>query len=293
MRKVAMSYKELSNLKHLKLDDSITHTESILSVLSTEDGEKLVKELAVCEGEGYDNKLYTIEQLEKLKHLLNIEEFVYPDGILIVDGHIEGFTFPLINGRNLSLVLSDKNITHEDKIKYLKQIGEVLEKTKKFRKKYKNESFYIGDLHEDNLLVEEKTESIKVVDLDSCKVTGNFSSPSKHLYANRNIRDDEYQYKYPFYNHLFETNENTDLLCYDTIILNYISKYNIGYLKVDDYYKYLDYLDSLGYPKPILDSFCKIYSNEDNDNVYELIDNLPDNFMASYNIFKARTRKKN
>ncbi|UKI28760.1 MAG: hypothetical protein L6V78_07850 [Clostridium sp.] len=60
----------------------------------------------------------------------------------------------------------------EVKIKYLKDIGTILEKMDEVRKYAELEDFYLNDLHEGNFIVDEEG-TLRVIDLDSCKIAGN------------------------------------------------------------------------------------------------------------------------
>ena len=54
-----------------------------------------------------------------------------------------------IKGTNLSIILKEPTITYEEKINYLKSIGNILEQMKNIRKYTELKDFYIGDIHEE------------------------------------------------------------------------------------------------------------------------------------------------
>ena len=41
--------------------------------------------------------------------------------------------------------------------------------------------FYLNDMHENNFIIDNNTDSIRVVDIDSCKINGNYTFGSKYL----------------------------------------------------------------------------------------------------------------
>lgn len=63
---------------------------------------------------------------------------------------------------------------------------------KNIRKYTELKDFYIGDIHEDNFLVDTEKQEIFVADLDSCKIAD------------------------------YKVTEETDIYCYIIMILNYL-----------------------------------------------------------------------
>lgn len=105
--------------------------------------------------------------------------FVLPESLVSINKKIEAFTMKYIKGINLSVILNNPDITYEEKIHYLKSIGRILEQMQNIRKYTNLNNFYLGDIHEDNFLVERDKQEIYIVDLDSCKIAGNKSFPGR------------------------------------------------------------------------------------------------------------------
>ena len=90
---------------------------------------------------------------------------------------------PLIESINLDTILKDINIDNETKIKYLKDIGRILEKMKQVRTHTSITDFYVNDLHESNFIVDKSTKELLLVDIDSCKINNNKPFGSRYLSA--------------------------------------------------------------------------------------------------------------
>lgn len=92
-----------------------------------------------------------------------------------------------------------------------------------------------------------------------------------------NLNDDENVLAYVI------PSRDSDLYCYNIMILNYLYGGNINYFSVSEFYDYLNYLDYIGISKELLDSFSKLLSYKDNDNVMEYLDSI-----SRENIFRAK-----
>ena len=176
METINLTKKTFNSLECYELPNYVYNTEGTLYILPIKNRWntqlKLLKRLYLTNGMVFGNKLQTINSLIDSKNELDIDEIVFPEKIAIVGGEIAGFTMPLIQSINLETALRSKDIDNEKKIKYLKQIGMILEKMK-LRREYTSVSeFYINDLHESNFIVDE-TDNVRVIDIDSCKINGN------------------------------------------------------------------------------------------------------------------------
>ena len=64
-----------------------------------------------------------------------------------------------------------------------------------------------------------------------------------------------------------EADRNTDLYCYTMMILQYFSKYNkINGSNLDEFYEYLNYLESIGINHNLMECFSALVSNKENMN---------------------------
>lgn len=153
MQIINMSKTKLNSLEPLILPKNVTSTECELFKYPYYGKEKLLKKLHRTDGIIFANKLYTIEVLNANKDSMP-SNFVLPESLVSINKKIEAFTMKYIKGINLSVILNNPDITYEEKIHYLKSIGRILEQMQNIRKYTNLNNFYLGDIHEDNFLVE-------------------------------------------------------------------------------------------------------------------------------------------
>lgn len=306
MKTTNISKAKYANLRKVELPKNVVNTEGKLLLVNIYGEEKVFKHLYNLKGSLFANKLYTIEMLNNYEEILP-NEFVIPDSLISVKGEINGFTMPYIRGLNLSSVLENKDIPNQEKISYLKKVGEVLEKLHQIRKKTELNSVYVNDLHSDNILVDENKD-IKFIDLDSSKISDNKPFPSRYLsegsllsnvsnhnkYQRYNKADkaDKYNYRKGF--GFYEPNENTDIYCYIIMILNFLLGENVNIMTVNEFYTYIGYLDRIGINVDLINAFTKITDNCDNVNPMNKLDTLDDILIAraNKNVYKYVSKKK-
>ena len=294
METISLTKKRFASLEPYQLPNYIYNTEGTLYVLPIKNrwvtDYKLLKRLYLTNGKVFGNKLATINSLIDSKEELALEEIVFPEKIATVGGEIVGFTMPLIESINLSTALRSKEIDNERKIKYLKQIGEILAKMKLRREYTSISDFYINDLHESNFIIN-KNDNVRVIDIDSCKINGNDIFNSKYL-SRKSFINEVYKYAknkeslanpdYSDIYHKYSTDitgafipdENTDLYCYTIVILNFLYGDNVANLTIAEFYAYLEYLQHLGLDHELLSYFERIATCSENENPYELLDAL-------------------
>ena len=280
MQVINISKKRFDNLETYKLPSSIYNTEAKLYVLPIknkwETVNKLLKRLYITSGNMLGNKLQTINSLIDLKEEIGIEEIVFPEKLAVVENKIVGYIMELVESINLETALKSYDVSPGRKIKYLHQIGEILEKMKKVRTYTRIKDFYLNDMHEHNFIIENKTGKVRVVDIDSCKINGNYTFGSRYL-SPKSIILDTPKYKKEenaICGGFFTPSEDTDLYCYIIMILNTLYGGEFQKLSLEEMYIYLEYLSSLGVSLELLNAFEKITSNTHNENPYELLDNL-------------------
>lgn len=217
------------------------------------------------EGEYFGRKLMNLNTLIYYKSCLEtVKELVLPDKLAIVDGEIIGYTMPFIEKSvNLQTVLNS-DISLENKVKYLKQIGTILEEIKNI-KDFPYE-FHIGDLHEGNFLIDEN-DSLRVVDLDSAYISNNKPFDAKYLCSNKILHDFPHKYIIDNTEDKIVPSFNTDFYCYTIILLNTISKTNMSKVSIHNFYKYINYLEDININKELLYIIEKIYHSGDNESI--------------------------
>ena len=237
---------------------------------------KVLKILYNDKGPLFGQKFYTLEALDHYKDYLP-ESFLCPDTQISISGHVKGFSIPYFEGVNLADLLNDKTVDEKEKIYYLAKIGEVLNQLKNIRKYSPLKEIYINDLYESNILVNPNNKELKIIDLDSCKILNNGSFPGRRLSKSILLEDKPHKYIYNTEDdeHGFITaNENSDLFCYNIMILNYLYGQNILTMTTNEFYKYLKYLESIEFNKELLNCFKKLAATCDNQNPYYLLDTI-------------------
>lgn len=280
MKKINMTYYQLDKLKRFYPKTNIINTEAKLYYY---DKNRILKLFYNMD----ENKMYTLQMINKYKKDINIDELFLDFDLALISNKVIATISDYIEGNNLSNVLYSPQILLKDKINILIKIGKVLEKIRKVRSSIISD-FYIGDLYEDNILLT-NDGNIKIMDMDSCKINNNKAYPSKYLtrLARRKIFNKKYTLdkKNPY---IIIPNENTDNYCYNMIILNTLYQGDISKLKIQDFYKYLYYLDSIGISKELVKNFCTMYNEEDTKNLYYLLDDLSNKHQAHRNIYKLK-----
>ena len=164
------------------------------------------------------------------------------------------------------------------------------------RKNSELSDFYLNDIHENNFIVNNETDKINVVDLDSCKIGGNKPFASKYLtmYAPISNMNSKYKLNNDInFSSCVIPDKNTDLYCYTMMIINFLFKGKANLMNRDKYYLYLDYLRSIGYSYNLLDKFYKIYEYVDNELIDEELNELNNDMIyKSHNkIFEMKIKK--
>ncbi len=179
------------------------------------------------------------------------------------------------------------------KIDLLKKISNVLTKMENVRKYNSVNDFYIGDIHEENIMVD-CNKNIKVIDLDSCKILNNLSSPTRYLQSLKRkgiIIHNKYDVD-TINKDIIRPNEQTDYYCLIILLLNTLYQDNITKLDMKDFYLYLEFLKSIGINKHLLDCFNNLYTCKPNYNIGSLLDSIGNEAYQAHNkVFKIKTRK--
>ena len=291
MQIINMSKTKLNSLEPLILPKNVTSTECELFKYPYYGKEKLLKKLHRTDGIIFANKLYTIEALNANKDSMP-SNFVLPESLVSINKKIEAFTMKYIKGINLSVILNNPDITYEEKIHYLKSIGRILEQMHNIRKYTNLNNFYLGDIHEDNFLVERDKQEVYIVDLDSCKIAGNKSFPGRYLTNSSLIK-----YNNTKYQTLSQTDdladykidENTDIYCYIIMILNYLYDGRVDRLSLDKFYDFINYLEDIKVNIELIECFNKIVVGGNNINPCNYLDTLtPKQVAGARRLYKKK-----
>lgn len=300
MYAVNISKKKFDSLTPLEIDKTVINSEAVLYKFNYKGKEKVFKNLHRLKGSIFANKLYTIEMLSSNQMYLP-SSFTIPESLGMVNGNIEGFIVDFIQGINLQALLNNPKIDSNIKLYYLSLIGNILEQLKHIRNNNEIEGIYLNDLHAGNFIVTPNNE-LKVVDLDSCKICDNKPFPSKYLTSERGLFN--YSNKYQVYQKdkpkeylselgYIDADENSDLYCYIITIMNFLYGKNLNNMSMDEFYKYLNYLSSIGISKRLIDCFEKIVLNCDNKNPKGYIEKITQEQVAkaNYKVFELKNNK--
>lgn len=291
MQIINMSKTKLNSLEPLILPKNVTSTECELFKYPYYGKEKLLKKLHRTDGIIFANKLYTIEALNANKDSMP-SNFILPESLVSINKKIEAFTMKYIKGINLSVILNNPDITYEEKIHYLKSIGRILEQMQNIRKYTNLNNFYLGNIHEDNFLVERDKQEVYIVDLDSCKIAGNKSFPGRYLTNSSLIK-----YNNTKYQTLSQTDdladykidENTDIYCYIIMILNYLYDGRVDRLSLDKFYDFINYLEDIKVNIELIECFNKIVVGGNNINPCNYLDTLtPKQVAGARRLYKKK-----
>lgn len=297
MNIISISNSKFKELKTLELSKKIFNTEGSLYIIKDknkwENQDKVIKRFYSNFGDGFGNKLLTINSLVDQKDKIDIEEIVMPEKLVVNNGQIIGFTMKYIDNYNMKDLFYDYKMDNKKMIKYLKEIGEIFDKIKKINEYGLVENFYLNDVHEANFIVNKKTDHINVVDIDSCRISNNKPFAAKYLKPFSPVA--ELPTKYIVHSSsdsigYIEPNMNSDLYCYTIMIMNYLYKGDVHKMSIAEFYEYLNYLQSINFPYELLDCFSNLYNYTDNINPKDLLDLIPSDMGRAnnkvYKLFK-------
>lgn len=279
MKIINLRMHQLRSLQELPLEKGIFNTEALMLILrknqakTKSGGRMLFKYLDAQDDEKtMARKMYTINMLNGSEKYSSIDELIIPDYVVVVDGKIAGFAMPLIEKhKNLGRLLNDENLSLEIKLPYLEKLGEIINKVQRVE----DESFKMqfGDLNEFNFIID-KDDQVKSVDLDSAYLGQDEpANMSYYLLKNKYITDLKDKYKTTS-NGIVIPNDNSDLYCYNMILLNTLAKEDIFKKDIPTYYMYLNHLKDVGIDKELIKVFDKIYLPVRNENPTKLLETI-------------------
>jgi len=284
MKTINISKNKFDSLNEMELSKQTLNTEAIMYDIRIKNKDKILKKLYNNLGVGFANKLYTVEMLNYYKNNLP-SNFVIPDYLVSLDDKIIGFTVPKIDGINLTDLVTEKSVSNKEKLYYYTKIGETLNQLKNIRKYSDLKEIYINDLHESNIMVNLKNKELNIVDLDSSRILNNGSFAARYLGPTFFVDNKPHKYNYnndsllngPGY--LF-ANQNSDLYCYNIMLLNFLYGDKITRMNIDEFYRYLEYLNKIGVNKELLDIFYDLTTTSDNKNPLNYLETLNDTQLA-------------
>ena len=286
MKEIFIKERELEKLKEYELNNSIVTSESRLYYLKKYYNKPnvLLKKLFKPTDKIMDTKIQTINTISKRKDLKELSELVIPKELAIARGKAIGFSMNEVeNTENLGVILNDKNIPFSKKIELLEKVGKLVHKTTNLDK-----DFFFGDLHEFNFIVD-KDDKIYAVDLDSSAINDNTQIESKFLvldYKLRHIKKYHSLYGVPL------PDKNSDIYCYNMMVINALADVKTQWLKYDDYYNYIEYLSNLGVKDNIIEPLSKMYTEHNNELITNIKKGIPKDKDITYDSYKKLLKTK-
>lgn len=270
--------RQIRKLEELQLAPGVLNTEALMLVLKKKNFpdrvDRVFKYLDAQEDDDVmAKKLYTVTTLDNANNpYKKISELIIPDSIIYVDNSIAGFAMPLIkNHKNLGAIINDKSIPLSTKLPYLYQLGRIINRVQKVDN-VKNK-FQFGDLNEFNFIIDEE-DIVRAIDLDSAYLgVGEPLNMAYYLLKNKYILSLPEKYRTTEDGIVIPT-DDTDLYCYNMIVLNALAKENIYKRDINTYYQYLEYLKLLGLPDELLEAFNNIYIPKDNTNPKDILEDI-------------------
>ena len=277
MKEIALKESDVSRLKEYPLHGIIS-TESKMYYYKKDPDwqtQHLLKKLYLTDEKRVHRKERTIEELQR-SELSTYPELVLPEEIVTIQGIKSKFTIKEItNCTNLHLFLENKKIHNKEKLEVLKKIGNLLKKVQSG-----DQEFYFGDLQEYNFLVNNDTHDIFAVDLDSSATTRQKPLESKYISCDKKTHVVQ-KYKVNKAKRTYPS-KNTDIYCYNILVLNFLAGRELHRLSFDEYYDYLSYLDDCAYPKELIDIYVNLYTDKNNESVLDYLDDLPNDYGRGY-----------
>ena len=293
MHVINLRMRQVQKLKELNLEHGVLNTEALMLVLRRksfpDNIERVFKYLDAQDDTNImSKKLYTVTTLNLENDYKKIEELVIPDTIVYVDGGIAGFAMPMIpSHRNLGMVINNSKVPLAIKLKYLEQMGNIIDKVQRVDDEHFQ--FQFGDLNEFNFIID-KEDKVKAIDLDSSYLgVGEPLNMAYYLLKNKYVQSLPDKYKSTDSGIIIPSN-NTDLYCYNMILLNALSNENIYRYDIETYYKYYNYIKELGLPSALLEAFHNIYIPKDNTNPKDVLKEISPKLekQLRFDVFQKR-----
>ncbi len=273
MEKISLSKKNYENLESLDLPNQITPTEGKIYQYNYKNQKRVFKELYYLNDQIIANKLYTLEMLDNYREFFPAS-FYIPDYLVTYKNEMIGFSLLHCPGVNFENFLNNKKINLNDKLDYLKKIGDLLEEIAYMREFTPVNDFYLNDIHAANFMVNPSTKELGVVDLDSCKIGENEAFAAQFLTPLSLAHLVPYKYHVSTNSAAsgyIKANLNSDLYCYMIMVLNFLYGGAVHRLTLVEYYEYLNYLEDLGFHKSFIEAAHKLVTPSENVNFKEFI----------------------
>ncbi|MDD6878643.1 MAG: hypothetical protein PUD59_00215 [bacterium] len=269
--------KEIKNISTLNLSNNISNTQGKLLIVKYNKQIYVEKQIFFIDEQIYYENIKTLKNLYNFKEILP-NNFCIPEYLISDKNRYVGFLLPYLKGKNLTEIIYNDSYSIHEQINYLQQIGILLEKLKNIREEQKIQ-FFINDLHESNIIINDG--NINVIDLDTCLINSNYAYKSRYLNSAGLLRftKDKYKINKSMSPGFFIADEQSDLYCYNMIILNYLygkdnKLLNVNYFDLYKYNDFINYLYKIGISNDLINAFDRLSSYDENINPYNYLKTL-------------------
>ncbi len=281
---IEVSDTELNRLKKTQIF-SCDMAPSYSEIWRTPEGFVLKHFLGRSDGDfkAISRDIATLNSIVEFQHVLD-NRFVLPFTILKKKGSVIGYIMPFIQGERLGCALG-----HTDQITAAALFTTIYRDIILLHKQTR--SISISDLHEDNIILDEKN-CLCHIDVDGWYNSDGKGRNSRYLtMSSPRLHGLSAKYKTDE-SGMFLANINTDLFCLVIMLLNYVmnSKISFAELPFNFAAEYLNFLSINGAPRNFITMVETLYTTEDNffdENVVKYI--LEEKELFSYSNFLLQT----
>lgn len=285
MREITLTESCVRKLKRYPLSNILSSESTLYYFKKNQDRSNILfKKLYRTDDKIVNRKLSTIERLQN-SDFAKYPELVIPEDYVTIGGVKSGFMIKEVTDcTNLHLFLESKTISRTDKIEVLKKIGELLKKVQS-----QGQEFYFGDLQSYNFLIG-KDLSIYVVDLDSSAIRDDEKLEAKYIILDQKAQKVS-KYRADNSGRIYPSTD-TDIFCYNTMVLNHLAGRPLHRLSFDDYYQYICYLKDCAIPQEMIDIYANIYTDKKNESVGDYLDFLPTDYpRVDYRVYSSLKKR--
>mgnify|MGYP004605539881 FL=1 len=163
----------------------------------------------------FDVAFQNIEILKRIfkyyNELSTVKELVLPNNILIYNKHYVGFSMPYIKGITLEKIITEGKFPTSEIKRIFIYLLDLINKFQNFPF-----PFAVGDLHEKNIILDEKGQ-IRIIDCDS------FIIDNVNIFSNEKVIYGKYLANN---NYTSKENSSVDYVFLLSMILNYVLSFN-------------------------------------------------------------------
>lgn len=292
MKVVDISSRSLKKMPELQISKKVLNTEGKLYIYNHKDKWNLLKELIklyyVQKDSYLADKIYIITQLLANYEDIEMPELVLPNSLISIDNNILGFSMPFIEDNvNMTLLLNNPKVCLDLKIKYLKEIYQILDKVMNIKKLEGN--FFLGDIHESNFILDINDQKIKAIDMDSAYINKSRVGISKYITYNDKLFDNP-KYTMDEKGMVIPSRATTNL-SFIYMLLNALSGENATHRwSLNEFYGYISFLSKMKVCNELLDVLTNIYTaSQNNEFNIEYLDMI--NTKNNYKLIRAKIPK--